>query len=69
MLGLKCRVPNTELVAALMAQKLLAVGAGDNVVRFLPPLNIEDAQIDEAIELLDAACHALKDAPDRAGGA
>ncbi len=69
MLGLKCRVPNTDLVAALVEQKLLSVGAGDNIVRFLPPLNIDDVQIDEAISLLDAACHALKAASDGAEGA
>ncbi|MCF8471052.1 MAG: aspartate aminotransferase family protein [Parvibaculum sp.] len=59
MLGIKCRVPNTDLVAALRAQKLLTVGAGDNVVRLLPPLIIEESHLDEAMEKLEAACSAL----------
>ncbi len=52
MLGLKCRLPNTELQSALLANGLLTVGAGDNVVRLLPPLIIGEAEIDEAIAIL-----------------
>ncbi|HIF05679.1 MAG TPA: aminotransferase class III-fold pyridoxal phosphate-dependent enzyme, partial [Gemmatimonadetes bacterium] len=32
---------------------LLTVPAGDNVVRLLPPLNIEESHIDEAVGILD----------------
>ena len=64
MLGLKCRVTNTDLVAALRDEKMLAVGAGDNVVRLLPPLNIEEALLDEAMERLMAACGKLDAALD-----
>jgi acetylornithine/N-succinyldiaminopimelate aminotransferase len=60
MLGLKCQVPNQKLLAALRAEKLLTVQAGDNVVRFLPPLIVTEAEIDEACAKLDAACIALK---------
>jgi acetylornithine/N-succinyldiaminopimelate aminotransferase len=60
MLGLKCKVPNQKLLAALRAEKLLTVQAGDNVVRFLPPLIVTEAEIDEACARLDAACIALK---------
>ena len=52
MLGLKARVPNTELVEKLRANGLLTVGAGDNVVRLLPPLTIGEAEVDEAIAIL-----------------
>ena len=60
MVGIKTRVVNTELVEALRAEHLLTVGAGDNVVRLLPPLIIDEAQLDEAIEMLDRACSALE---------
>ena len=60
MLGLKCKVPNQKLLAALRAEKLLTVQAGDNVVRFLPPLIVNEAEINEACAKLDAACVALK---------
>ena len=65
MLGIKCRVPNTDLVAALRTEKLLAVGAGDNVVRLLPPLTIEESHLDEAMEKLAHACAALDAALDK----
>ena len=55
MLGIKCRVPNTEVLAAARDEGLLLVLAGDNVVRLLPPLIIGDAEIDEAVRRLDAA--------------
>ena len=44
MLGLKMKVPNTEFVNDSSRHKMLAVGAGDNVVRLLPPLIIEEAK-------------------------
>ncbi|HCP80673.1 MAG TPA: acetylornithine transaminase [Octadecabacter sp.] len=53
MLGLKCKAVNTDVVAAGYAQDLLTVPAADNVIRLLPPLNITDAEIDEAITRLE----------------
>jgi acetylornithine/N-succinyldiaminopimelate aminotransferase len=49
LLGLKCKAPNTELMAALREQKLLSVPAGENVLRLLPPLTVTDAEIREAL--------------------
>ncbi|MBL27526.1 MAG: acetylornithine transaminase [Rhodospirillaceae bacterium] len=56
MIGLQCKIPNGTLVEALRKHGLLAVVAADNVVRFLPPLIIDDVQIDESVAALDAAC-------------
>jgi acetylornithine/N-succinyldiaminopimelate aminotransferase len=58
-LGLKCRLPNTDVVKAAQAQHLLSVPAADNVVRLLPPLTISDAEIREALARLDAAAQSL----------
>jgi acetylornithine/N-succinyldiaminopimelate aminotransferase len=58
-IGIKCKVPNTELVAAGREEGILTVGAGDNVVRLLPPLNIGETEIREAYERLDRACSAI----------
>jgi len=52
MLGLKMRVPNTEFVAGARQHGLLIVGAGENVVRLLPPLIVDEEQVREAIALL-----------------
>ena len=53
MLGLVCKPPNTEVGARLLANGLLTVAAGDNVLRLLPPLIIGAAEIDEAVAILD----------------
>lgn len=58
MVGLKCVVPNLEMVTALRDKGLLTVSAGDNVVRILPPLIIEEHHIDEAIGIIDAVAGA-----------
>ncbi|WP_050528458.1 aspartate aminotransferase family protein [Pseudorhodobacter aquimaris] len=55
MLGLKCKAPNADIVAANYAQNLLTVPAADNVIRLLPALNIPDADITEALARLDRA--------------
>jgi acetylornithine/N-succinyldiaminopimelate aminotransferase len=52
-LGLKCAVPNTEIQAAGLAEGILTVAAGENVVRLIPPLIIGQAECDEALALLD----------------
>jgi acetylornithine/N-succinyldiaminopimelate aminotransferase len=59
MLGLKCHVPNTEVAAKLVEGGLLTVGAGDNNVRFIPPLIIERAQIEEAVGIVRRAAAEL----------
>jgi len=59
MVALKCRVPNTEIVAAARSESLLLATAGDNVVRLLPPLSIDDADVDEATARLDRALAGL----------
>jgi acetylornithine/N-succinyldiaminopimelate aminotransferase len=60
LLGLRLNVPPADLVNAALAQKLLTIGAGDNVVRLLPPLIAGDAEITEAVERLDRACAAIE---------
>jgi len=56
LIGLHCAVPNGELVGKLLEQGLLTVPAAENVVRLLPPLIVEDAQVEEALGILDRVC-------------
>jgi acetylornithine/N-succinyldiaminopimelate aminotransferase len=56
MIGLKCKVPNTDLINALRARGMLTVGGAENVVRWLPPLIITKDHVRDAIEILDQAC-------------
>jgi acetylornithine/N-succinyldiaminopimelate aminotransferase len=59
LLGVKCRVSNTTLTAALREEKMLSVPAGDNVVRLLPPLNVTDDEIGDAVARLRKAAAKL----------
>jgi acetylornithine/N-succinyldiaminopimelate aminotransferase len=59
-MGLRTVVPNTDFVSAARDQKLIVIGAGDNVVRLLPPLIITEADLGEAMDRLDAACAAIE---------
>jgi acetylornithine/N-succinyldiaminopimelate aminotransferase len=59
LIGLKAVVPSADLVNALREQKLLTVGAGENVVRMLPPLIVTEAEIEESVARLERACVAL----------
>ena len=60
MIGLKTVVANTELVAAMRNHHVLSVGAGDNVVRWLPPLIIDEKDVAAAVAGLEAACTELE---------
>ncbi len=62
MLGLKCKVPNSDVVSAGFAQGVLTVPAADNVVRLLPALNIADEDIGTAVDRIDAAARQLQGA-------
>ena len=59
MLGLKCKIPNSDLVGKLMGNGLLSVPAGDNVVRFVPPLTITSDNVIEALQIIDTTCREL----------
>src|SRR6478752_4692609 len=55
MLGSKMKTDSRAFVAYLRTRGLLTVAAGDNVMRVLPPLNIEEEHIREFVETLSAA--------------
>jgi acetylornithine/N-succinyldiaminopimelate aminotransferase len=69
LIGLKAVVPSTDLVNALRAEKLLTVGAGENVVRFLPPLIVSEMEIEEAVRRLECACITLSTQEPKLEGA
>ena len=59
MLGIKCVNPAQEMVAACRNAGLLTIPAGDNVVRLLPPLIIDTSHVEEAVDMINAACRAM----------
>jgi acetylornithine/N-succinyldiaminopimelate aminotransferase len=66
LVGVRASVPAGELVDVLRAEKMIAVAAGDNVVRLLPPLIISEQEIAEGIARLDRACARLSRAQEAA---
>lgn len=62
MLGIICEMPNMNVLSACYDAELLVVPAAENTLRLLPALNIDDQDIDEAINRLDAAAKAVSSA-------
>jgi len=62
MLGIKLKSDSRAFVNHARSFGILTVAAGDNVVRILPPLNIEEEHIRECVEKLSAAAAAYKPA-------
>ena len=60
LLGLRMKSDSRAFVAHLREHGLLTVAAGDNVVRVLPPLIVEEAHIAEFVEKLSAAARAYQ---------
>jgi acetylornithine/N-succinyldiaminopimelate aminotransferase len=60
LLGLKLKPPVGDFVNAARAEGLLTVGAGENVVRILPPLNVSEPEVREAVNMLEKAAMALE---------
>ena len=59
MLGIVCKAPAGDVVAAGYANEILTVPAAENTVRLLPALNISDDDIAEAVSRLDATAASL----------
>jgi acetylornithine/N-succinyldiaminopimelate aminotransferase len=66
LIGMKCKVENTALVKALRDQSMLAVAAGDNVVRLLPPLIVSREECREALDRIAKACQGLTQSASKA---
>lgn len=61
MLGVECKVTNTDVVVAGYDAELLTVPGGGNVIRLLPPLNITNEEIEEALTRLEKAAVAIEE--------
>jgi acetylornithine/N-succinyldiaminopimelate aminotransferase len=67
LIGLRAAIPYGDLVNALRDEKLLSVGAGENVVRLAPPLIVGEAEVAEAVARIDRACAKIESAQKIAG--
>ncbi|NBQ02558.1 MAG: aminotransferase class III-fold pyridoxal phosphate-dependent enzyme, partial [Opitutae bacterium] len=64
MLALAFKNDPAPLVKRLREAGLLVVGAGGHAIRFLPPLNVKDEEIEQAISIVDTILSTFK--PDEA---
>ena len=56
MIGIKCKVKNTDFVEKARLNKLLTVKASDNVVRLLPPLILTSDECKEGLSKIRSTC-------------
>jgi len=59
MLGLKCKAAQGDVLQAAYEAEVITIPAADNVIRLLPPLNITDEEINEALTRLEAAAQSV----------
>ncbi|HEY8240978.1 MAG TPA: aspartate aminotransferase family protein [Kiritimatiellia bacterium] len=59
MLGLVLDRPAKDLEIQMRKHGLLAIATAEKTVRFLPPLNVHEAEIDEALEIVAKSCAAF----------
>ncbi len=55
MLGMELDQPAKPLVDKMAEMGLLTLATAEKVVRFLPPLNVKDGEIEEALDIIDDA--------------
>ncbi len=60
MLGMKAKVPNTELLMAMRDEHVLGVPAGDNVIRLLPPLTVTAAEARDGLARIERAAEHIR---------
>ena len=55
MQGLVCKEPVAGIINTALEKGLVLINAGTNIIRFLPPLTITEADVDRMIGILDEA--------------
>jgi acetylornithine/N-succinyldiaminopimelate aminotransferase len=60
LLGVKAAVPSAELLQAIRGANLLAIPAGDNVIRLLPPLVVTAEEAREGLARLERAAESVR---------
>ncbi|QUI23924.1 aspartate aminotransferase family protein [Vallitalea pronyensis] len=53
MLGMEMNKPVKEIILGCMAKGLLLVGSGEKIIRFVPPLIVEEKEIDFMVTILE----------------
>ena len=59
-LGIQLHHDQTLFIQSLMKNKLLTIRAAENVIRILPPLNVNKKEINIAIKIINKVCEGYK---------
>ncbi len=59
-LGIQLHHDQTKFIQSLMKNKLLTIRAAENVIRILPPLNVNKNEINLALEIINKVCERYK---------
>ena len=60
LIGLQLYDDQTKFIMKLMENKLLTIRAAENVIRLLPPLNVNKTEINLALKIINKVCRELK---------
>ncbi len=59
-LGIQLHYDQTKFIQSLMKNKLLTIRAAENVIRILPPLNVNKKEIDLCLKIINKVCSEYK---------
>ena len=59
-LGIQLHHDQTKFIQSLMKNKLLTIRAAENVIRILPPLNVNKNEINIALKIINKVCEGYK---------
>ncbi len=59
-LGIQLHHDQTKFIEDLLKNKLLTIRASENVIRILPPLNVNKKEIDMALKIINKVCISYK---------
>jgi acetylornithine/N-succinyldiaminopimelate aminotransferase len=60
MIGLKCVVPNTDVLVKLREHHMIVGKSGSNMIRLLPPVNMSDEDIAKGIKIITSVLQELR---------
>ena len=56
LIGIKLKVDQNQFITSLFENRLLTIKASENIVRILPPLNVNKMEIDNALKIIQKVC-------------
>ena len=59
-LGIQLHHDQTKFIQSLMKNRLLTIRAAENVIRILPPLNVDKKEINIALKIINKVCERYK---------